>query len=209
MGIFRPILWFFCISPLIANEVVYISLGRSCQPAFFLRDLQLRNESYPFDWLISHYESVYDALADDFSRFFAHLSLNPDKTAAVDYYGLEFRNVWRHEGHRYNQVLDLINWQEQVPLVTENFARKINRFREACNSNKKVIFVRWEDINFEQAVQLRDLIKSKYPNLSFILMVIKECPEFESPWREENIRNFSFPFNDGEAWKRTLAEANS
>lgn len=193
---------------LTAADVVYVSLGRSCTAAFRLIDLNIRVEAYPFDWLISKYPSLYNALEDDFSRFFSCLSLNYDKTAAVDYYGLEFRNVWKCGGVPYNRELDLINWEEQSLQVRESFARKINRFREICNSDKTVVFIRWEDIDLARAKELRDLIKLKYPKLSFILMVVNDCEEFQCPWGEENIKNFSFAFNDLEAWRAALLDAS-
>ena len=43
-----------------------ISLGAACGSAMMLRDLNLRTEAYPFDWVVSHGDVVYQALSTDF-----------------------------------------------------------------------------------------------------------------------------------------------
>jgi hypothetical protein len=189
-----------------ALEPLYISLGRSCEPAFRLRESNRRFASYPFDWLMSPYESLYHALQDDFFRFFTELSLIHDKTAVVDHYGLIFRNGWLHEGLHYNKALDQIDWEGQIPSMTDKYVRKIDRFREACESGRKVVFIRWEDIDRGKAIRLRDLIRSKYPNLQFTLMVVKNSEEFRSPWGLENIRNLSIETSDLKAWEKAFEE---
>jgi hypothetical protein len=53
---------------------------------------------------------------------------------------------------------------------------------------------------------LRDLIKGKYPQLSFILVVVKFAEEFEEPWHIEHIRNFSIHHTDVENWGEMFKE---
>lgn len=51
------------------NGAKLISLGGSCTVASILREFNLRHEAYPFDWMFSSYNAVYQAIKDDFRYF--------------------------------------------------------------------------------------------------------------------------------------------
>src|SRR5437868_4428375 len=67
-----------------------ISLGSSCHPALNLRALKLKLETYPFDWILSPFDSLYKALQDDFKYFLSDLKVRPEGNGVVDYYGFHF-----------------------------------------------------------------------------------------------------------------------
>lgn len=52
-----------------------ISLGRACGPALNLRELKIRNEAYPFDWISSPLESLCKALEEVFFAFLTDIHL--------------------------------------------------------------------------------------------------------------------------------------
>ena len=51
------------------NNSTYISFGYRCSSAGILKKLQLKQESYPFDWLISTLSVVTDCITNDFCEF--------------------------------------------------------------------------------------------------------------------------------------------
>lgn len=52
-----------------SNNITFISFGFRCSSAGILKKLQLKQESYPFDWLISRLPVIVDCLNNDFSEF--------------------------------------------------------------------------------------------------------------------------------------------
>lgn len=208
----RVISLFFvsCAMLLFSEETVYISLGSSCEPAFRLNDCNLRFASYPFDWITSYFEAVYSAIEDDFNHFFSELRLAADETATEDYYGLYFHHVW-HYGTSLpsSESLKKIDWRSLAGPIWEKLKRRTDRFKATCSSSKNVIFVRYDFIDREKAVILRDLIRSKYPGLHFILMVVKPDVEFQSPWNLEGVRNFSIKHFDIPKWDEAFKQVAS
>lgn len=157
------------------------------------------------DWIISPYESLYKALEDAFSWFFKELELVDSRTSTKDRYGFNFHHVW-HEKLPGSEPLGTIDWQSLIPSITEKLNRKIERFRGVCNSNRPVVFVRYESIDKHKSIELKDLIRSKYPNLTFVLMVVEPSEDFEEPWGLENISNFSIIYNDSDKWRAAFKE---
>lgn len=200
--------WIFCIQIACATEPIYISLGDSCMPTFSLRALQLRLRAYPFDWVISPFEGMYAALQDDFSKYFTDLRLFPDETGTIDHYGISFHHDW-HIDLSYNDSLNSIDWKSKIPFIREKYNRRIERFIEACNSEDNIVFIRFRDIDKDKSIKLRDLIRSKYPRLKFILMVVKFSEEFQEPWGIESIKNFSIIDYDYEKWGQAFKEVSS
>src|SRR5271156_6690476 len=79
------------LSDLSSKAPLCISLGHSCGPAIHLRYFKLRTEAYPFDWITSHFDSLYQALKDDFKYFLSDLKNKPGYCdGVIDYYGFHF-----------------------------------------------------------------------------------------------------------------------
>ena len=104
-----------------------ISLGQNCNAAFYLKENNCKNASYPFDWIFSSGEIVLHAIKDDFTIF------------------LDERNITDVNGNRaghefYHSYL----FNHKSPLKKENrlyYKRCINRFRNILNSEKHIVFV--------------------------------------------------------------------
>jgi len=49
---------------------LFVSLGSHCEPASYLREFQLRNIAFPFDWIVSfNHEGAVAILEDNFNFF--------------------------------------------------------------------------------------------------------------------------------------------
>jgi hypothetical protein len=51
------------------SNKIYFSLGFRCSSASILKRLNLKHESYPFDWLVSNLDTVKHCLEDGFTQF--------------------------------------------------------------------------------------------------------------------------------------------
>jgi len=189
------------IADILGKDPICISLGDACGPALMLRNLKIRTEAFPFDWLVSPFDAFYQALVSDFSLFLADLTMRPDKTGVIDHYGLHFTHDWPtiHNPHIDALGSDYISnckllteWEQVLPLVREKYKRRIERFKKICLGEDKVIFIRGGSFLSaqEEAILIRDFFRDKYPTLEFILLVISSQEEFKVDWELENIRNF-------------------
>jgi hypothetical protein len=199
-----------------------ISLGESCTVAAALEAFELRNAAYPFDWTISFYESLCNTLEQDFEDFLnpTYFSIRPDNRGIINKYG----QIFVHDFPTYNYLGDFekeenpINgdvlhpdWIQFLPQVQEKYNRRIQRFRSICNSNKKIYFIRHMGIiDQDQACRLRNILKTAYPNLDFILVIIGNNSYFAEPWNEPNIRNYYLGnpavWNDVAEWKKIFID---
>ena len=193
-----------------------ISLDSACAPALNLRNLNLRLEAYPFDWTVSPFNSLYNALLDDFKHFLTELAMRPDGQGVIDYYGIHYTHDWPtvHSPHIDALNADFIGncalfsaWQNALPLVREKYRRRIDRFRNACLSANKVFFIRSDDTTREESILLRNLLAKNYPQLDFTLVICSSDLNFQHPWNINRIKNFYVPrWDDSVLWGQTLKQ---
>lgn len=105
-----------------------------------------------------------------------------------------------------NESIFAPDWLNALPLIQNKYARRIYRFIEKCNSQNKIYFFRHFNITRNEAIKLRNLIESKYPNLDFILVAIGNNPAYAKKWGERKIQNYYLNdtqvWNDVREWKR-------
>lgn len=179
-----------------AKETIIISLGSACGTASVLSDLKYRMSAYPFDWLISPFDSLCAALEDDFAHFLS--DLYPDHGAIIDAYKFQFYHDFPKEGP----------YESALAEVKEKYERRINRFREACLGTNPVIFIRSEVISKQEAVILRDLLMRKYPLLNFTILAISLDESFKQPWHLYRIRNFFCGTHSHIPWRGYINRAS-
>lgn len=104
-----------------------ISLGCSCNVATYLKKLNIKKCSYPFDWIFSNLKMIQDVIDDDFKKFMDKSNFIVVKPSAT--------------GHKiYHKQM----FNHHNPLIKENykyFERCINRFNNIINSPKGKLFV--------------------------------------------------------------------
>lgn len=179
---------------------IVISLGSDCHVAERLNHYQLRDAAYPFDWVIlEDFDSVTDVIEDYFQHW-----LDPNfleyrgKQIFNKYYCLSFVHDFPIVGcptlissegdHSSFGIIDP-NFIKFIPQAAEKFERRISRFFSVLSSNNPVIFIR-ANATFHSAQRFVKLIKTKYPNLPFLLVVV--CPPklIDNTWNIENVKNF-------------------
>lgn len=192
------------------KSVTVISFGEICSAAGALRESGLRTAAYPFDWMISRFDSLYRALEDDFAHFLEEnsLHLRRDKQGIVDYYGFEFvhdfptiktsisQDPSDDNPITQNRIRD--DWREFIPVVREKYLRRIERLKQTLSGSDKIFIFRHFGINRNQAQAIRDLLKRKYPQLDFTLIAVGNSTAMANDWNLSNIRNFYL--NDSKVW---------
>jgi len=164
------------------SEPLFVSLGRNCHPALYLRDCGLRKAAYPFDWLITlDFKGFIKILDDDFAFFVTDEYLIPDPLTQMvvvnDYYHIYFA----HEGP-FGDTWDEERFSQQVLGIKDKFVRRINRFRELREYRGKVFFLCefWSEPcvgaevneNSNYALALRDALDRYFPALDYTLVII-------------------------------------
>lgn len=155
---------------------LFISLGPVCYIAEYLAEIGYRRASFPFDWLLTlDHNGMIKLLDDDFKYFLdpSYYSIHTNRHLIHNYYHIEFR-------HEHDN--DFIG----------KYGRRIDRFRRLNNYPGKVYFMRqsydgaeapanyWPskdllNISFEHALELKQVLKKRFPNLAFNLVIVNYC----------------------------------
>lgn len=113
----------------------YISLGYFCSVALELEKMGLRNESSPFDWVISDFSGVMSCIQNHFLDFlsYEHLAQNANKRA---YYQNTLYNIqFFHDFDKYKTL------ERQLPTIQEQYNRRIARFYHTIT--EPTLFIRY------------------------------------------------------------------
>lgn len=184
------------------DRPIAISLGTVCPVAFVLREKNIRTVAYPFDWVVVPFYGLYRTLEHDFDNFILKKNLivqiGPNFDGVVD---TDTYFVFFHDFPILNDVSEqedtvktgkiIENFLDFYDDINNKYQRRISRFREALSSSEKVILIRYLATK-EEAILLRDLIRSKYPLLDFTLVIITDNLEHKN-WNEFQIENYYIP----------------
>ena len=113
----------------------YISLGYFCSVAMELERMGLRNESSPFDWVISDFEGVITVIENHFKDFLNYDDLSQNKNSREVYKNTKYNIRFYHDFDKY------ISLNEQLPMVQEKYTRRIERFYRVIES--PTLFIRY------------------------------------------------------------------
>lgn len=147
-----------------------ISIGCDCGPAGILRDLKIRDDSYPFDWMVTmSTDGIANTLIDDFKDFLA----------------VEKKGVKESNKPKYVNKYDMrFTHHSEIakPELRAKFSVKIDRFRKALKT-RRVLLVRRLHSNSahcsETLDKLREAIltlRERYSNDHIDCLVVASCP---------------------------------
>lgn len=152
-----------------------IPLGMYCSVAEALKKIQMRQQSYPLDWVVS-FGGISDIFSNKFEDFIPdkkYVYPNGDNFDWSKRYGLIFRH-------------------DNFPESTEKYNRRISRMLDILNTtNDLVVFVRschsyehhdeiahnnilYED-DMKDITAFDSVIKKDYPNLKYRIITILAC----------------------------------
>jgi len=113
----------------------YISLGYFCSIAMDLEKLGLRSESSPFDWLISDFEGVIQAIQNHFDDFLEPKYLAQNSHNHAHYKNTKYGFQFFHDFNPYQPL------QDQLPSVQNKYNRRIQRFYNSIT--EPTLFIRY------------------------------------------------------------------
>lgn len=143
----------------------YISLGYFCEVAKDLERLGLRNQSSPFDWVISYFPSVIDAIDKEFSDFLEFDNLSQNTYSRAHYHEDKYHIYFFHDFSAYQPLAS------QYCAVKDKYDRRIKRFLNAIT--KPTLFVRY--ISSEERDDAGKSVELKWieENYEYVLSVLK------------------------------------
>jgi hypothetical protein len=145
--------------------MIIIPIGVDCGNADFLKKNNIRNFALPFDWVVT-YNGVSNIIKNDFHNFIPNNCEN------------------------YNDIYSIAFPHNKFPDDNEKIVRRINRFKNILETtNEKIFFLRkghgshnhGEHNNnilkneVTDAEDLDNILKEKYPNLNYEIIVILIC----------------------------------
>ncbi len=113
----------------------YISLGYFCGVAQDLEKLGLRNQSSPFDWGISYFENVIDAIENSFDGFMDYENLSQSVNYRNHYHEDRYHFYFFHDFSQYK------NLDDQYEAVLDKYKRRIDRFLQSIQ--EPTLFVKY------------------------------------------------------------------
>jgi hypothetical protein len=184
----------FLISTLFGNvqnpDVLFVSLGSHCEVAGRLKGNQLREASFPFDWLLSvNHELFVQLLHERFQYFLEeqYFFQRPKEPHIVGnaYYKIEFWHDWPFP----TLSTDEERYAVQLREIKEKYQRRIERFLRLNEYPGRVYFIRaaydlslgtalfWgkegaEQIERRQAEELKAALDGLFPSLDFKLVIL-------------------------------------
>lgn len=155
-----------------------LPLGYDCSPAGALRDLGLRQEAYPFDWVQSSAEIVRQCIVEGFARYHTEVRLMEHGRRVVDAYGVEYPHDYPVRSREVVEVDEVdqrvgeageeeamymeemsrpivAEWQTYCNTVQEKYQRRIQRFLSilACREKPILFFTRYRDADARELLR--------------------------------------------------------
>lgn len=146
----------------------YISLGYFCSVALELEKLGLREESSPFDWVISDFEGVIRAIHGHFSDFLTYDYLSQDMHKHDIYKNTKYDMEFSHDFDKY------VSLEKQLPKIQEKYNRRIQRFYESIK--EPTLFIRYISDETKIGTKSEELIwiENNYENILAVLKSFNE-----------------------------------
>jgi hypothetical protein len=127
---------------------IYIPISFDCSCCSILKNLNLRKESYPFDWNIITYEGIYNLIKNDFIDLF-----NPDYLV---YGNKSYFHKYNNDENNFKYLIPVFNTKYNIlfvhdfienndndndnNIIFEKYNRRIKRFINNL-LNDKIILV--------------------------------------------------------------------
>lgn len=196
---------------ILKTKPIIIPLCGDCFCAMTLQRLKLRFLSYPFDWFIRSGGTIIDLIENDFSGFMEiqNLDIRPLEwqTSYQNVYNKKYKITLHHDFPEGMHSTDPQSDQKLIarffPAVVKKYSRRIRRFYNALNQNKKIFFL-WLPAPYSPPnifpklhslkqhkiwlEQLTNLMEQKFPLLDFAIIYIG--PQEVSAWRIKRCKIF-------------------
>ena len=191
-------------------SINYMSLGYDCSTASVLRNLNMRCEALPFDWVVSNLQILINCIEDNFNNYHKNLVFSESKTRLIDSYGFQFPHDYPFDSESIDnsklgegafgeekdkQIIN--NWHEYHSLVLEKYNRRIERFYDYFKIDKPLIIL-CRNYSLKHIVNFGKYLENKFNKSNFYFVVssnekyiynhIITCePEKNGIWNDSSI----------------------
>jgi len=188
-----------------------ISLGSNCSPGLSLRQLNLKKETYPFDWVRSNSKIIYDVLLHGKNNYINFDTINNtnSKYYVNDLHNNTHPNFISSHINYYGQHFTHYTNISKTELIFK-FDTYLNRFFKVLNSNKTILFIHSNEEYiyhkqsrdnkielFNYLCKINDILKTKYPTLNFTIINIDANNNFENYKNIINLNiKYKFPLSN-------------
>jgi len=124
----------------------FMTIGCDCTPAYALKDLNLREQSLPFDWITSNVDALYKCFKNNFIDFHTELKYTISKKRVVDAYGFQYP----HDYPVINEIDPIDQEPKEIIIpdlsdyydtVKEKYDRRIKRFLDIVHDPLPLIIL--------------------------------------------------------------------
>ncbi len=190
-----------------------IGLGDMCQVAFQLSTHNQTFATFPFDWVLTPFESLYSFLASE-GAFFLDIDklifvtgkpsyLNATMTYIEDtVYHIQFL-------HDFALSPDFL---KNYYGIKAKYDRRLKRLLNELHSTKKILFIR-RGISYQQAILLDNLLHNLYPQLTYTIVALDSTEEIKQDWKLGRVKNLYLRelspwqwYGDTQAWLEILSQ---
>ena len=157
---------------------IYVSLGSFCLTSSILKDLNLKTQSYPFDWVFADPSTVEYCINNDFKDFLNHDYLIESQTTHQCNHSLFFKsknNIFFFQHHNPRQIEDYMY-----------FTRCIERFRQLNNIDTQYIMTLDFHI-YEDNKSKISAIKNSLKTNNILLILLSRTTEKKTETLNDNI----------------------
>lgn len=158
----------------------FVSLGENCSSAWYLKQLGLKEASYPFDWIFSSPDIVFDCINDRFEKYLDKKFIVPKNnstSAGHSYYHDDFFNhrnpLASDDDYNYhkrccNRFIELVESKNNVCYLITLINEPSKRPGWAKGFNNK--FPMPENQNLETVSKLIRRIKDRNKSSKFVVV---------------------------------------
>ena len=141
-------------------------MGLDCSPASALKELQLRKESLPFDWVDSNQADLQLCFEENFSKFHKKLTMIHGRLRVIDEYCFQFP----HDYPKYDAPDQIIEeWQDYHHDVLNKYERRIKRLYSIFEQkNPIIVLFRGDQLKLEL---INNIIDTKFnkKNIAYVI----------------------------------------
>lgn len=168
-------------------DAIY-SLGENCLPAMKMRQFHLRPFAGPLDWVgIRYVHNVAKLIRTYFTGFLAEENLVTTGYASdSDLLVYDIDNIISFN-HDFKTDRNTIDNLMDLPFVKEKYYRRITRFIQSVQTDKRILFIR-SVASIEEIIELQSALREVVKG-DFTLLVVNHYPVSDLIEQECNIDN--------------------
>lgn len=168
--------------------MIIIPIGIDCGVSEMLRKYNLRNNAYPFDWIVS-YNGITKIIKNDFKDYIPDIN---DSIGIIE----GCHNIFNH-----NYGTKFIHDKFPLKEEYEKYNRRINKFKEILNNTTDdIIFFKkghayhnhaeykFKD-DIEDVIELNNYLKENYKNLKYKIILVLLCNKCYCNFNINNIKD--------------------